>query len=449
MTEEQEKNTPLWSWSELTQALNLKDDTGSANVHRVIVDSRQARPGDLFVALSGDPGPRFNPSTVSDRDGHDFLEDAIGKGGSACLVDRKVKLGSPVLKVDNTYDGLWDIAKAARKRLSGPVIGVTGSSGKTTFKNFLVAGSQGYGSPASFNNHIGVPLSLANAPRAKTKTFTFEIGTNHPGEIEPLTRLVRPDIAVLLNVHQAHIGNFNSLAELRAEKLEIAKSQDPNTLFVCEKSVIDHVQGDVYSFGKTQDCDAHITFLKDQHMEISIFGEKFKANLPGGGEHRALTLSAVLLTQKLLDLDLSASLSLTSKSIPRGRGNRSSISGIDIIDDSYNANPQSMSAALEAFLHQRLLGRRIIVLGEMLELGDSTKEGHEKVAKYFSAFDKVFTVGDGFRLTPGSQWYPTVDKAVLKEIADFLRPGDSILIKGSNRIFWVKGFVEELIELLS
>ena len=449
MTEDRKKSSELWTWSELTEALKIDGHKQGPNVERIIIDSRQTLKGDLFVALSGDPGPRFNPTNISDRDGHDYLDDVEEKGGAACLVQRQVESSLPTLKVANTYDALWDLASIARQRLSGPVIGVTGSSGKTTFKNFLTQGSGGYGSPASFNNHIGVPLSLVNAPYKSNGTFTLEIGTNHPGEIRPLTNLARPDVAVLLNVHQAHIGNFDSLTELRNEKLEIANSINADSMFVCEESLSKYVKGNSYSFGKTTGCDAQLISLQDARAEIKVFGEPLKAIIPGGGEHRAMTLCAVLLTQKLLDLDLSNSLSLTEQAIPEGRGNHTSISEIGVIDDSYNANPQSMASALETFKHRKVSGRRIIVLGEMLELGDYSRQEHEKIANYFSSFDKVFTVGEGFQELPGAEWRAEADSALIEEILKALLPGDSILVKGSNRVFWTNKFVDRLTESLS
>jgi len=449
VTEEQQKSSGLWTWSELTKALKIDGDKQGPNIKRIIIDSRQTLKGDLFVALPGDPGPRFKPSNVSDRDGHDYLDDVEEKGGAACLVQREVEPGLPTLRVANTYDALWDLASVARQRLSGPVIGVTGSSGKTTFKSFLTQGSGGYGSPASFNNHIGVPLTLVNAPYTSNGTFTLEIGTNHPGEIRPLTNLVRPDIAVLLNVHQAHIGNFDSLTGLRNEKLEIANSVNADSMFVCEESLSKYVKDNSYSFGKSPDCDAQLISLQDTRAEIKVFGEPIKALIPGGGEHRAMTLCAVLLTQKLLDLDLSHSLSLTEQAIPRGRGSYTSISEIGVIDDSYNANPQSMASALETFRHRKVSGRRIIVLGEMLELGHSSRQEHEKIANYFSSFDKVFTVGEEFQAIPGAEWRAEADSALIEEIIKALLPGDSILVKGSNRVFWTNKFVDRLTESLS
>ena len=441
-----ESKQVLWTGDELTQLLNTKSSGSIQNINRVIIDSREAKEGDLFIALSGDPGPRFNPSRISDRDGHDYIEDAKNRGATACIVEQAVKSKLTTYRVSDTYDALWTIAREARTKLSGPVAAVTGSSGKTTFKNFFVQGSGGYGSPASFNNHIGVPLSLANAPQHSRGPFIFEIGTNHAGEISPLREIVNPDLAVLLNVHQAHIGNFDSLEQLRNEKLSISNPDKPEALFVCDEKLKPYAPKGSYFFGDSSESHSRILSVSEGAMQLDLMGEKLSANIPGGGQHRALTMSAVLLAQKLLGLDISDSLELTEEAIPEGRGNETKISGITIVDDSYNANPESMSAALTFMAQDESPGRKIAVLGEMLELGNITASEHKKMAKVFSAFDKVFLVGEGFKETDSSGWFPEANTDLIAEVEAYAKPGDKILIKGSNRIFWAKNFVDKLVE---
>ena len=441
-----ESKQVLWTEDELTQLLNTKSSAPVQNIHRVIIDSREAEEGDLFVALSGDPGPRFNPSRISNRNGHDYVEDAKNRGATACIVEQAVKSKLATYRVADTYDALWTIARKARTKLSHPVAAVTGSSGKTTFKNFFVRGSGGYGSPASFNNHIGVPLSLANAPHHSRGPFIFEIGTNHAGEISPLREIVDPDLAVLLNVHQAHIGNFDSLEQLRNEKFSISNPDKTEALFVCDEKLKPYAPQGSYFFGNSSESHSRILSVSDGTMHLNLLGEKLTAKIPGGGQHRALTMSAVLLAQKLLGLDISGSLELTEEAIPQGRGNETKVSGITIVDDSYNANPESMLAALTFMTQDKSPGRKIAVLGEMLELGNITAREHKKMAKVFSAFDKVFLVGEGFKETDSSGWFPEANTDLIAEVEAYAKPGDKILIKGSNRIFWAKNFVEKLVE---
>ena len=443
-----ENNKVLWTGDELAQLLNTKSSGSIQNIYRVIIDSREAEEGDLFVALSGDPGPRFNPSQISDRNGHDYVEDAKSRGATACIVEQAIKSKLTAYRVSDTYDALWTIARKARTKLSDSVAAVTGSSGKTTFKNFFVLGSGGYGSPASFNNHIGVPLSLANAPHHSRGPFIFEIGTNHAGEISPLRELVNPDLAVLLNVHQAHIGNFGSLEQLRNEKLSISNPDKPEALFVCDEKLKPYAPQDSYFFGDSSESHSRILSVSEGIMHLDLLGEKLTANIPGGGRHRALTMSAVLLAQKLIGLDISDSLRLTEEAIPKGRGNETKVSGITIVDDSYNANPQSMLVALTFMSQDKAPGRKIAVLGEMLELGNITASEHKKMAKVFSAFDKVFLVGKGFEEIESSGWFPEANNDLIAELEAYAKPGDKILVKGSNRIFWTKNFVDNLVESL-
>ena len=448
MTSIKENKRILWTGEELGHLLKVKPTSLVQQISGVIIDSRKAKSGDLFLALSGDPGPRFNPSQTSSRNGHDYIEDAKKKGASACIVDQDVESNLDSYRVSDTYEALWTLARKARTRLSGPVAAVTGSSGKTTFKNFFLKGAGGYGSPASFNNHIGVPLSLANAPFDATGPFIFEIGTNHAGEIAPLRELVNPNLTVLLNVHQAHVGNFDSLEQLRNEKLSISDPNKPDVLFVCDEKLKTFAQKDSYFFGESPESHCQILSVSESKMHLDLFGEKLAASIPGGGRHRALTMSAVLLAQKLLGLDLTTSLELTEEAIPEGRGNEIKVSGMTIIDDSYNANPQSMLAALTYMAQDKSPGRKIAVLGEMHELGDIAATEHKKIEKAFSAFDKIFLVGEGFKESANYRWFPEAKNDLIAELGIYVKARDKILVKGSNKVFWANNFVGNLVDSL-
>jgi len=246
----------LWSWAEIAQALTGERISGP-DITGVTIDSRQVKPGDLFIALHGDPGPRFNPGQRSTIDGHDFVQAAADAGAAGALVHRsRENLPAPgrfpLLRVQDTYDGLWDLGRAARRRLTGPVIAITGSSGKTTAKTFLAHALGAYAPPGSFNNHIGVPLSLANAP-SDTHCGVFEIGTNHPGEILPLATMVNAQVSMVLNVHQAHIENFKNLLELKAEKTSIFNPLSDKSNAISEDEIgLDYG----LTFGVTPSADA-------------------------------------------------------------------------------------------------------------------------------------------------------------------------------------------------
>ena len=214
----------LWTWTELLQATggNLHGPVPGEGVSGISIDTRTLHAGDLFIALAGDPGPRFTATTRSDRDGHDYLPAAFRAGAPAALVAKAtLLLEHPGVVVADTLDALWAMARHRRAQLSATVVAVTGSSGKTTTKSLLAAALRAWAEPGSLNNHLGVPLSISRTPSA-TQTAVYEIGTNHPGEIAPLSRLARPQVAIVLNVHPAHIGNFRNIGDLTQEKLSIA-----------------------------------------------------------------------------------------------------------------------------------------------------------------------------------------------------------------------------------
>ena len=437
--------TVLWQWAELSAALSARSQAGP-DVMRVAFDSRKTQPGDLFLALPGDPGPKFNPSQRSKVDGHAFLADAKSKGAVGAVVQRlQQHVDLPQIVVDDSYDALWQLGQIARRRLAQPVLAVTGSSGKTTAKRFLAAALNAYAPPGSLNNHIGVPLSLANADPS-APAWVFEIGTNHPGEIEPLTAMVEPHCAILLNVHSAHIENFSSRRALIEEKCEIFSHMRGDKLCIAEDTL--GLSG--FTFGWQSGSDAQILSINGDRMEVSVQGNVLQARLPGGGEHRGLTLAATLLAAVLLPVDLAAALDLPDTLVPEGRGNVLDCAGVSLIDDSYNANPASMTAAIRAFADRRCSGRKYLLLGEMLELGKQAKRAHEEIQQMATQFDGCFYVGAGFSSTQatGQLWFAEANDELLQTLQRTLEPNDCLLIKGSNRVFWAKGFVPQLAQTL-
>ncbi len=435
----------LWSWSDLTRALTGAAQAGPS-VTGVTVDSRQVVRGDLFFALPGDPGPRFNPSYRSAVDGHDFVADAASRGAAGAVVHRAVATELPLIEVDDTYDALWALGAAARQRLAGDVVGITGSSGKTTAKHFIAAALRAYAPPGSFNNHIGVPLSLANAP-ASSAASVFEIGTNHPGEIAPLARMVTPDVAVLLNVHRAHIENFPSWDALKQEKVSIFNGLNDKTKAIYEDGL--GLRGGL-SFGFGEAADARVVAVAGDRAQLEFHGRTLSARVPGGGRHRALTVAATLLVCHLCNRDLEAALDLPADLVPAGRGNIVDTPAARLIDDSYNANPDSMAAALETLASWP--GRKIAVLGEMLELGAAAAEAHADLAPLLADVDAVFCVGEGMRALeaalPRVRWCAEADDALLEEICGALNGECTVLMKGSNRVFWSRQFFARLRERL-
>ena len=455
-------NDPLWRWPELCAALGLPPASGP-DISGVSIDSRKTGPGDLFVALPGDPGPRFNASSRSERDGHDFVAHAAGNGAAAALVHREVEADVPLLRTRDTLDALWAIGRARRAVLTGDIVAVTGSSGKTTAKTLLRAALGAFATEGSLNNHLGVPLSLARTPR-ETASAVFEIGTNHPGEIAPLSELVRPTVAIVLNVHPAHAEFFADAGELRKEKLSIYRGLQGKGHLVVDESVhLDGLPPGIHpvTFGTGPACRVRLLgqtggragSRASWRADYDLDGRRVTATVPGGGPHRARLMGAVLCVLSVLERDLEPALDLPESLIPAGRGNISQVGDITVVDDSYNANPESMKAALKQLGGEP--GRKVAVLGEMLELGEEGPAYHADLATWCEPLDGVVAVGEGIRplfdrLLPRQQWLwrDRADGALLEALAGRLEAGDRVLVKGSNRVFWANRFVARFCEAL-
>lgn len=455
MVNAKQGRAPLWRWPQLCQALGLPERAGP-DVAGIGLDSRRIRPGELFIALPGDPGTRFNASSRSNRDGHDFVQDALERGAAGALVSRPLAVDAPLLCVPDTLDGLWALGRARRRVLAGDLVAVTGSSGKTTAKNLLGAALNAFTTPGSLNNHLGVPLSLACTP-ADARAAVYEIGTNHPGEIATLSQLAQPSAALVLNVHPAHAEFFPSLDAIRQEKLSIHEGLQTNSHLILEESLDRGELPDnlrISTFGEGQ--AAHCRLLRwdgDQAVYL-LDGQELRARVPGGGRHRAITLAAVLCILNRLGRDLEPARSLPDSLVPEGRGNLRLCAGVTLFDDSYNANPASMAAALANLGNSP--GRAIAVLGEMLELGAASAAHHEALAPACARIDLIAGVGAGMKplmaklpATKRWLWRQQADDALLQTLLTGLRPGDQVLIKGSNRVFWATQFAARLATALT
>jgi len=291
----------------------------------------------------------------------------------------------------------------------------------------------------------------------------FEIGTNHPGEIGPLSELASPDVALLLNVLPAHIGNFGSLSEIRQEKLEIvAGLAESGTLVVpAELDLRGLSHEKILSFGLDSsngqpDAFGKVRFAAGKTVvDAIIVGHKITYQLNVGGEHRVLTSLAVLALLYSLGADLErAAADFSSLSTPAGRGNEFDVAGIKVIDDSYNANPVSMAYAIDALKKDQGGGRQFALLGEMLELGELSEQAHADIIVATRDINVVMTVGEGFANTAAENTdfvshKNSVADIDIQALANSIQPGDSILIKGSNKVFWAAGFVSKLLEQIS
>ncbi|HZS85247.1 MAG TPA: UDP-N-acetylmuramoylalanyl-D-glutamyl-2,6-diaminopimelate--D-alanyl-D-alanine ligase [Stellaceae bacterium] len=447
----------LWTADELAAATGGQANRDFAATG-VAIDSRTVAPGDLFVALRG-----------PNHDAHRFVPDALAKGAAAALVDHApdgLSPGAPLLKVGDTLEALTAIGDAARRRSRARIIGVTGSVGKTGTKEALrlALADQGvtHASASSFNNHWGVPLSLARMPRDAVFAV-FELGMNHPGELDVLGRLVRPHIAIITTVEAAHLGYFASVEAIADAKAEIFAGVEPGGSAILnrdnphfarlERAAHARSIERIIGFGAAEAAEARLLDCRIEAsgsaVQASILGETVGYSLPVAGRHWVMNSLAVLAAVKALGADLETAAAALARmpGLP-GRGLRRSLAwkggSIELIDESYNANPASMRAAIAVLgaTSPGPGGRRIAVLGEMRELGSEASRLHAELAAPLAAsgIDLVFTVGEEMAhlqaaLPPAMRGGHVARSSEMPALIDaVLRPGDVISVKGSLSI---------------
>ncbi len=395
----------------------------------VSIDTRTLQPGDLFVALRGEHG-----------DGHDHVAEALARGAAGAVVQRD--LPGATLLVHDTLDALWQLGRYARARFSGRTVAVTGSVGKTTTKEMLraVLGTAGptHAAQASYNNHWGVPLTLARLPLG-ARFLVAEIGTNHPGEIAPLSKLVRPDVAVITAVAAAHIGHFGSIEAIADEKSAIGEGLPPGGVAVVpadtpslSRLAVRAARTDTFGMAQvvSQAADPDGT---DVTAQIEGRTVQFRVNAPG--QHMVLNALAALTAANAIGVQDAAGMSAFRPLA--GRGLRRVLpNGITLLDESYNANGASVRAALAVL--RELPGRHVAVLGDMLELGSHGPAEHAGLARAVAdAADLLFTCGPLMRLlfdaVPATlRGAHAPDSATLAPlVAAGVGTGDAVLVKGS------------------
>jgi UDP-N-acetylmuramoyl-tripeptide--D-alanyl-D-alanine ligase len=448
---------PLWTLTAIVEALGatcrgrLPD-----SVSGVSIDSRTIAAGEAFFAIQGDH-----------RDGHDFVPAALARSAALAVVadarPHALATDAPLLLVPNVFEGLRQLARAARLRSQARVVAITGSVGKTSSKEALrlacATDGETHASVASYNNHWGVPLSLARCPQT-ARYAIFELGMNHAGEIEPLSRLVRPHVAIVTTVEPVHLEFFASVAAIADAKAEIFRGVAPGGAAVINRDnqhfarLSRHARDAgverIVSFGENPRSDARL--LKwSLHPDCStvqarVLGIDITYKIGAPGRHLVLNSLAVLAAAHLVGVDLArAALALAGLQPAAGRGTRIALelrSGTALlIDESYNANPASMRAAL-ALLGQADIGargRRIAVLGDMLELGAAGAELHRGLAEPVVAHgvDLVFCCGPLMRelyeaLPSGRRGgYAETSAALESQVLGVVAPGDALMVKGS------------------
>jgi UDP-N-acetylmuramoyl-tripeptide--D-alanyl-D-alanine ligase len=446
---------PLWTAGDAavaTGGLSASDWVATG----VSIDTRSICAGDLFVALRG-----------PNHDGHDFVAAALARGAAAAVVDRDIPdlpMAASLLRVADTLAGLADLGAAARERTGARVIAVTGSVGKTGTKEALrlalAAWGPAFASAGGLNNHWGAPLSLARMPTAAAYGI-FELGMNHAGEIAVLTKLVRPHVAIITTIEPAHLGFFSSLEAIADAKAEIFLEPRGIAVLNRDNPHFDRLSAaamragaaEVIGFGTHPEATVRLLDCVlgpgGSTIEAALPGAVLRFALPVPGRHWVMNSLAVLAAVAAAGADprRAAEALVELEALP-GRGRRSELSWrggtLTLIDESYNASPAAVDAALAVLGATPPAdgGRRVAVLGDMLELGAASERLHRELAEPLAAakVDRVFLVGEAVgvlydalpKAMRGGLW-PTAD-AAMPGLLSLLRSGDVVTVKGSRGV---------------
>lgn len=451
----------IWKSTELEVVLKKKFEF-EFDINDIIIDSRKIKKKSLFVPIKG---PNF--------DGHDFILDVLKDKTVFSFIEKsyfKTKNFSNEYKkrlivVNDSLKTLIQLAKYSRERAKEIIIiCVTGSSGKTTVKNWLndvlKRKVKTYSSFGNFNNHIGMPLSLSKMPK-ETKVGIFELGMNKPGEIKKLSKIIKPNISIITNVGFAHIGNFKNKEMIAREKSSIFSSSQNGTaiipsntdFFSILKKNAKKTSRKIYTFGKKKNSNFKIIktsekYNKEKLVTFKILDEEISLSSKNFGNHFDLNVLIVLGVAKILNIELKNIISDVKKLIPingRGRINECLILGnkIKLLDDSYNSNPDSLKASLNYFgkLNKKN-GRKICIIGDMLELGSFSKKMHLKMVNFIidAQIDIVFTVGKDSEIISSNlpesiycKHYLDIN-GLYEELCLNCKNNDLLMIKGSNSI---------------
>ena len=455
---------PIFSAEELHSVVGGKLVRGNWEINGISIDTREIKKNELFIAIK------------SKRDGNDFILSAIKKGAMAAIINR-VPIGLPsnfpYILVKDSKKALHDIAKYSRRRYKGKLIAITGSVGKTSTKDILTKMLSVFGrthsSPKSFNNDLGVPLTLANIPR-NTEYVICEIGMNSKGEIKPLSKLASPNIAIITNISIAHLASFNNVEEIAHEKATICLGLQKNGLLIYStdnhfqdliKSFIIEKKIHTLTFGLNQTANIslkNVSFLNNKSFATLLINNKIFSDFCIGtlGLHQLINCLSSVGVILHYNLDPKIALNELKNWVPRyGRGRfldlvlnkKSKKIRIRVIDESYNCNPTSLNASFEIlkstnFEETKKLPRKIVILGDMLELGDNEKEFHRQISKNenIKFFNTIHCVGlltkELYAELKEEKKGLLVEKPqdLILHILSNIEDGDIYLIKGSNSI---------------
>ena len=459
------------SFSRLAKIINAEINFNHNGLAKSIcLDSRNIKSGDVFVAILGE-----------ESDGHQFVDDAIKNGAIAAIISDKKKFNdnkSPFFLVEDTYESLRDISDYLTQQNNALRIAITGSVGKTTTKNYLHSILKNYGntvsSPQSFNNYLGVILSRSKVEKDSDYAI-FEVGMNRQNEISKLSHLIKPNIAIITNIGEAHIGNLGNRENIAIEKIKIIDGMDKEGLVIIPR---DSEFYDLLVNSVKQKKLSYITFGKNIKADINIIKIERTANLSKvhlniHGER--YTFETVLQNLNLIEnylpiLGVASYYNFNLDEVLRHLGSVDQGDGrwkeivfkkhtgvITLVDDSYNASPTSVMAAIESIdkYSKPSIKRKIVILGDMLELGDLTDEYHSRLIKFInkSSIDEVYLCGPimkrhfkDIEMQKKRKWFDTVENISINDDFD-LKAGDLIFFKGGNKLKiskLVKEFINHL-----
>jgi len=448
----------LWTSEDLTSAMGGRP-IGSlpAGITGISIDSRSIGQNEAFFAIKGDR-----------VDGHDFASLAVANGATLIVVNEAKlpalgKLSVPMIVVEDVLAALGRLALVARARSRARIVAVTGSVGKTTTKEMLrhalAPSGRVHAAVASFNNHWGVPLTLARMP-ADTDFGVFEIGMNHPDEIRPLVKMVRPHVAMITTIAAAHLGHFKDLEEIASAKAEIFEGLEPGGSAILNRDIkqFDFLEqkakdagvSHIHTFGQHAKADFRLADFEGNAENSVVWavlnGETSEVHIGAPGRHIAENAMAVLGACLLVGADMAGAMAALAALKPvKGRGERHRLGigegHLTLIDESYNANPASMRAAIAllASATPELTGRRIAVLGDMLEMGEFSAQVHEELAGPLLAagIEHVWLAGKEMAALkeslPANVQVTYFDKTA--DLADYavrsVMPGDVVMVKSS------------------
>ena len=441
----------LWSSKEAAKATNGVS-LNNWVADGISIDTRTLKAGDLFVALE------------DQRDGHDYVKVAFEKGAAAALVSKipdGINKNFQLLVVEDVLCALENMAAFARERTQAKIIGVTGSVGKTStkemLKSILTKSGKTHAAEYSYNNHWGVPLTLARMPE-KTDYAIIEIGMNNPNEIRPLAKLAKLDVAIVLNVAPVHLKAFKNVDGIAHAKAEIFENLSSNDTAIVNSdlttshilfSTIHKVKANLITFGRTDAANyklisssllKHKTFVK-----ANANGLDFTFDFDAVGDHFAMNSMAAFAAAEAVGVSRKNIIKVISNwTAPKGRGKRNLIrfgaGKIELIDESYNANPTSMEAAINVLSRSKTRGRKIAILGEMGELGSDEIIFHSNLAKIdgIKEIDIFYLIGPMMRCFQNQLstqkhclWFKDVNELII-EIDNLITINDTIMVKGSN-----------------